>query len=286
MSMRVRIIGAGRAGVSFGLALDSVGYETEIWDREKCSETSNTGGLGFAASGVDAILIAVPDDEVAGVSEKIAQGKGAAGMAVLHCAGALGLNVLEPHVRRGSIHPLMALPDPMTGAERLTNNGWFAVDGDHLAIQLAKDLGGSIMYVNDQNRALYHATAAVAANHLVALLGQVERLAGDLEIPVAPFFALARGAFNDVEEKGYVQALTGPASRGDIATVQSHIDAVGVEAPLYKALSDEITRIVAIRDAQGGSELGSETPPAAAASSTAAGQSSPVGSAVAQQPTE
>lgn len=186
-----------------------------------------------AADAVDGVLIATPDAAIAEVARSIEPGVAA----VLHCSGATELTALEPHARRGSVHPLMALPTPEVGAERLANHGWFAVAGDSLATQIVADLGGSSFEVPDTRRALYHATAAVSANHLVALLGQVERLAAAAGVPARAFFDLARGSFDDVVANGAPAALTGPAARGDVATIEAHLAALPAgERELYQVL--------------------------------------------------
>lgn len=187
------------------------------------------------------MLIATPDSAIAGVATTIDSGAAV----VMHCSGATPLTVLEPHVRRASIHPLMALPDPETGAKRLgAGGGWFAVAGDPLAAELVDLLAGRRFEVADDHRALYHATAAVSANHLVALLAQVERLAGAVGVPTAAFFDLARGSLDDVVAKGAHAAITGPAARGDIATLEAHRAALDPsERPLYDALAEAATKL-------------------------------------------
>ena len=231
--MNVRIIGAGRAGNSFALALQRVGIATEVLRRGDA--------VGRAAQNVDAVLIATPDGAIQTVAEAIAPGDAV----VMHCSGATGLDVLGPHQRCGSIHPLMALPDELTGAARLTANGWVAVAGDPMATRLADELGGRSFAVADEKRALYHATAAVAANHLVALLGQVERLAEAVDVPIEAFLDLARGSFHDVEAAGARAALTGPAARGDTDTIAAHVEALPAdERDLYDALVAAARRLV------------------------------------------
>lgn len=157
---------------------------------------------------------------------------------MLHCSGVSGLEVLATHERIGSLHPLMALPDPETGSARLRDHGWFAVAGDPIATELVEALGGRAFQVADDDRALYHATAVVSANHVVALLGQVERLADQVGVPVQAFFDMARASFDDVEAQGAAAALTGPAARGDQATLDAHRRALpDTERALYDALA-------------------------------------------------
>ena len=68
--------------------------------------------------------------------------------------------------------------------------------------------------------------ACVAANHVVALLGQVERIAASVGLPVDAFLGLTRAAVDDVAALGPRAALTGPASRGDWATIARHLDSL------------------------------------------------------------
>ena len=206
----IRIVGPGRAGQSFAQACEAVGLQVDLLARE--------AAVASAASDVDVVLIATPDRAIAQVARAISPGDAV----VLHCSGATGLIPLAGHPRHGSIHPLMALPSAEVGATRLRDHGWFAVAGDPAAAQIVDLFGGQSFVVDDAKRALYHATAAVSANHLVALLGQVERLADQVGVPVQAFLDLARGSFDDVVAHGAAAALTGPAARGDHTTLDAH----------------------------------------------------------------
>lgn len=222
----VRIVGPGRAGLSFASALAGRGVVVDLLDRD--ADVVN------ATHDVDAVLIATPDRAIAQVAAAIAPGDAA----VLHCSGASTLDVLASHRSVGSVHPLMALPDAQTGADRLVG-GWFAVAGDPIAQAIVERLDGRWFHVDDEDRARYHAIAAIGANHLVALLGQVERLAAGLGVPAEAFWDLARGSFDDVVAKGAAAALTGPAARGDHGTLDAHRAALPPsERMLYDVLAD------------------------------------------------
>ncbi len=208
----IRIIGGGRAGRSFEAALSAAGFEVP-------DVLSRGDDPRRAATGVDAVLFAVPDRAVASVAASVDP---ASATVMLHCSGSLRLDVLSPHRRRASLHPLVTLPDPVIGALRLRGGSFFAVAGDHLATDLVLGLGGRPLAVSDDHRALYHAAACVAANHLVALLGQVQRVAEAAGLPLEAFLPLARGALDDVARLGPARALTGPAARRDLATLELH----------------------------------------------------------------
>ena len=228
---RVRIIGPGRAGRSFAIALAEVGHDVEVLDRDARPTA--------AGRNVDAVLIATPDRAIRAVAQTI----DAAEAVVMHCSGATGLDALRPHERVASLHPLTALPGPEVGAERL-RSAWFAVAGDPIAARLARDLGGRSFEVPDDLRTRYHATAAIAANHLVALLAQVERLATSCSVPLEAFLDLAEGSLGDVRALGARAALTGPAERGDSETVDAHRrDLPPGELDLYDTLAAAAARL-------------------------------------------
>ena len=164
----IRIIGPGRAGTSLAAALSARGWEFAGF----CGRRDDLSG---AARGVDVLVIATPDDAIADVAAAVAP---AAGTTVVHLSGSLGLDALAPHPLRAAVHPLVPLPNGEVGAARLC---------------LGRDLRGGrraggprdrrvpraagLVEVADGDRAAYHAAACIAANHVVALLGQVERVA-------------------------------------------------------------------------------------------------------------
>jgi predicted short-subunit dehydrogenase-like oxidoreductase (DUF2520 family) len=222
----IRIVGGGRAGKSFEGALAGAGIEVR-------GILHRFDDLRQAAFDVDAVLLAVPDRSVSEVATAIAP---VAGTVALHCSGSLGLDALAPHARRASLHPLVTLPDPVIGALRLRGRPFFAVAGDQLATELALALHGQPIVVPDERRAMYHAAACIAANHLVGLLGQVQRVAQSAGLPLEAFLPLARGALDDVALLGPADALTGPASRGDLVTIERHREVLErAELPGYEA---------------------------------------------------
>jgi predicted short-subunit dehydrogenase-like oxidoreductase (DUF2520 family) len=110
------------------------------------------------------------------------------------------------------------------------------VAGDPIAEEMARALGGRPFAVDDAQRATYHAAACVAANHVVALLGQVERIAAAAGLDVNAFLDLSRAAIDDVARLGPAGALTGPAAREDWATLERHRRALPEdERPGYNA---------------------------------------------------
>lgn len=222
----MRFIGPGRAGCSLHSALGDAGWEM-------VGLLGRGDDLSDAASCVDVLVIATPDDVVAQVAAAVRPDPTTV---VLHLSGSLGLDVLAPHPRRAALHPLVPLPNAEVGARRLAGGVTFAVAGEPVARHMAESLGGRAVEVADADRALYHAAACIAANHVVALLGQVERIAAVAGLPFDAFLELARAAVDDVDRLGPRRALTGPAARGDWATLGRHGQALPPEErPGYNA---------------------------------------------------
>lgn len=231
---RLRVVGTGRAGRSLAIALGRAGWQV-------VGLLGRDDAVAGAATGCDLLLIATPDAAIASVAAAVEPGPAV----VAHVAGSLGLDVLAPHERRAALHPLVSLPEPEVGAARLSG-AWFAVAGDPIAQRAAADLGGRWFEVADADRAAYHAAAVVASNHLVALMGQVERIAGSVGAPGEAYVALAAGALSNVASMGPAAALTGPVARGDWATVRRHLAALDPsERAAYLAMAAEARRLVA-----------------------------------------
>ena len=229
---RLRIVGPGRAGLSLADALAECGWDV-------ATPLGRYDDVGSAAAGVDLCVIATPDAAIREVAARIDSRPTAV---VAHLSGSVGLEVLAGHPRAAALHPLASLPDRVIGAAILRAGVWWAVDGDPLASAVVADVGGRILTPAD--RATYHATACIAANHVVALMAQVERLAEANGLPAAPFYELAEAALGNARRVGAVAALTGPAARGDRTTIERHLAALpDDEIGLYAAVADAAARI-------------------------------------------
>lgn len=236
---RVRVLGSGRAAGSFSGALAAAGWTVE-------QLPSRSPEVAGAARDVELVLVCVADAAVAEVAARVMPSEEAV---VAHVSGSLGLDVLAPHRRRGAVHPLASLPTPEVGAHVLRGGAAFAVAGDPLVREVVAALGGTAFEVADGDRAAYHAAACIASNHLVALLGQVERVAATVGLPLGAFEGLVEGSVRNAFVLGPAAALTGPAARGDLATLERHRDALAPEElPAYDAMVG-----LAVRLAGGGS---------------------------------
>jgi predicted short-subunit dehydrogenase-like oxidoreductase (DUF2520 family) len=226
---RYRIIGLGKAGLSFDAALRGVGWNS-------AGLVGRGQPVNAAAQDVDVVVLAVPDEAIAPIAQAIDSGPAV----VMHIAGSRTLDVLAPHQRVASLHPLISMPNPTVGAMRLTDGCRFAVAGHAIATDMAIALGGEAFPVSDTDRSAYHAGAAIASNHGVALWAQVERIAAKAHVPAEAYWQLMRTSLENAVASSAAEAITGPASRGDWETVRSHLEAIGEdEHDLYRSLAIE-----------------------------------------------
>ena len=93
--MRVRIVGPGRAGLSFSRAFTKVGWEV-------LEHLGRNDDLSNAAEGVDIVLLSVPDQHINEVAQKITVTNSAA---IVHISGSLTLDPISQHTRIASCHP-------------------------------------------------------------------------------------------------------------------------------------------------------------------------------------
>ena len=125
---------------------------------------------------VDLLVIATPDAAVAEVAARDRARRAARSSPT--CPGRSGSPRSPRTPARAVLHPLVALPDPERGAERL-RGAWFGVaaEATRWPLEVVAALGGRAVAVAEDDWVRYHAAAVIASNHLVALLGQVERVA-------------------------------------------------------------------------------------------------------------
>jgi predicted short-subunit dehydrogenase-like oxidoreductase (DUF2520 family) len=180
----------------------------------------------------DRVIIAVPDDAIVEVARCLKPVS-----IVLHTSGALSGMILREQVgtaaRYGSFHPLQTFPTPSDGYRTLPGCA-FAVDGEpearNWAIEIARLMEGLVLEIPAPARALYHAAAAMASNHLTATVDAAIETMVEVGIDSRTArYALAnisRAALENTLRDGATAALTGPVVRGDAGTVARHVEAL------------------------------------------------------------
>ncbi|MFQ5703963.1 MAG: Rossmann-like and DUF2520 domain-containing protein [Gemmatimonadales bacterium] len=259
----VGIVGAGRAGVGLSLALVAAGFPVSLHGRRQKklprSLTMTHGDFPPWISEVDVVILAVPDDVLSMVAEKLGRvGTIAEKHVVLHLSGVLDHTALRPlegsGCSLGSLHPLQSMSDPETTPQRLKGAA-AAVEGDSRAVLQAEALAHAVglepFRVTGSKKSLYHAAAVFASNYLVVLADTASRLIQEAGVPEEDAWRvlepLVQGTLENIRRRGAASALTGPLSRGDLKTVRKHLDALPSEdAALYRALGRATLQLMGV----------------------------------------
>lgn len=202
-----------------------------------------------AVDSCDTIFLTVPDDSIADVAATLRWHEC---RHVVHCSGAVPLNALAPAAERGAVigamHPLQTFSAGVDPAAALRGIA-YAIEAQpplrEALERLATRLGGWLLPLASEDRALYHAGAIAACGLVTTLLKGAcdlwEGVPGLKGQGLRALLPLTRSALDSIERQGLPSALTGPAARGDTGVVRMHLDALAASAPgfrpLYAALS-------------------------------------------------
>jgi predicted short-subunit dehydrogenase-like oxidoreductase (DUF2520 family) len=246
----VGVVGAGRVGAVLGAALDAAGHHVvaaaavSAASRDRAARLLPDAAIlpadEVARAGTDLLLLAVPDDALAGVVSGLEKTGALTGdQVVAHTSGAHGLAVLGG-VNGMALHPAMTFTGENADLDRLPGIAWGVTTRDKaFATRLIGDLGGVPEWVAENARPLYHAALAHGANHLVTLVNEAADLlrAAGIERPERVLSPLLHAALDNALRLGDA-ALTGPVSRGDAGTVAKHLERMPADAvPAYLALA-------------------------------------------------
>ncbi|GAA4574588.1 Rossmann-like and DUF2520 domain-containing protein [Planotetraspora kaengkrachanensis] len=246
--LAVGVLGAGRVGSVLGAALALAGHR--VVAASGVSDASHRRAVERLSVELtrpddvitrsDLVLLTVPDDVLPGlVAGLAATGADLRGKLLVHASGAYGLDVLGPATDLGALplalHPVMTFTGRDDDLVRL-NGCSFGVTAPAtlrpVAEALVIEMGGEPVWIADQDRALYHAAIAGAANHMVTLIAESQELLGRIgvEHPGRLLGPLLGAALDNVLRLG-IAGLTGPVVRGDAGTVRKHVDALILAAP-------------------------------------------------------
>ena len=268
---RLAFVGPGTLGTTLAHALSRAGYpvvaiggRTADHVRALAHRIHGAEAADRPQDAVDAadlIFLTVPDDSIAPLCGSISW---SASHAVVHCSGVASIDLLAPATEAGAaaavFHPLQTFAT-REQAERNLPGSAFGIEAtsDELLATLcrmAEALGGTPLAIAG-DKSVYHASAVIASNYLVTLLdiasGLWEALGLSREEGLKALLPLVRGTIENLEAVGLPRALTGPIARGDVGTIERHLDALSRVAPdilpVYKGLA---RRAIPIARAKGG----------------------------------
>jgi len=266
----IGVVGTGRAGSVLGAALMRAGHNVVA-----CSAVSDISRLraesllpGVPIKSVaetvkdrDLVLLTVPDDVLPGLVEGFASTQSIGpGTFVMHASGRFGVDVLKQLTDAGclplALHPVMTLTGTSLDLSRLSGCP-FGVTAPlslrPVAEALVVEMGGEPVWVEEQQRGLYHAALAFGANGLMTLVNQTLELLAQAQIedPAALAIPLLGASLDNAVRNGD-QALTGPIVRGDAKTVALHLGLLAQISPAVGDAYRSLARLTAERAIESG----------------------------------
>lgn len=238
----LNIIGSGRVGRACG-RLWARARVFEIQDVLTRSRASAGAGVRFIGAGravghLDEMrpaavwMIATRDDAIVPSCVTLAaSGKIIPNDIVFHVSGSTPSSDLAPVKQKGalvaSVHPIKTFTD--AGAAAQSFPGTFcSAEGDAQALAVLgpafERIGAQVFGIAAELKPVYHSGGVLACNYLVALIEAALRAHEKAGVPrdmsLKALEPMVRETVDAIFLKGPAQALTGPISRGDLATVK------------------------------------------------------------------
>ena len=256
--VKIGFIGAGKVATALAVGLETKRYAVvSVASRtrasaEKLALLINGCQVYDKAQGVadsaDLVFVTTPDDVIEYV---VAQISWHSGQNVVHCSGVSSLDILhnasESGASVGVLHPLQSFASVGHAVKNLPGST-FALEGNGLLLEQLKEIAsaleGNYVELAAGDKVLYHAAAVITSNYLVTLM----KLATDLWATfgvstteaIRALSPLLQGTVNNIITVGLPNCLTGPIARGDLGTIEMHIDAFKEKAPSLLSIYREL----------------------------------------------
>ena len=247
--LSIGFIGAGRAASTLARSLERAGHEVVLARRGEAAAAlaealdARLVDRADVLALSDVTFLAVPDSAIHRLAGDLArEAVPGNGRLVAHLSGSQGRAVLEPLARRGyaiaAIHPLQVM-----SGWRIAPGTAFSVEAEGtasaVAARIVADLSGIRIELPAGARAASHAAAVIAANLGMTMLAEAVDLLQAQGIPRAEALgglaSLVRGGLEASMDRGLPGALTGPVTRGDVATVAANLEALATDPELRRA---------------------------------------------------
>ncbi|MEN9336849.1 MAG: hypothetical protein RLZZ500_1836 [Bacteroidota bacterium] len=185
-------------------------------------------------------VIAVSDHAIGNVSESLHL----SGKLVVHTSGTTSLSEINPKNRRGVFYPLQTF----TKGKRLAYDQIpFCLEAENeddyiLLTALAQSVSPAVYRISEDQRKALHVAAVFVCNFTNHLYQIGNDLCDEHQVPFAILQPLIAETAAKIETLTPQQAQTGPALRGDTATLNRHLAALtdATQKQLYQLLTKSI----------------------------------------------
>lgn len=253
----VVLLGAGRVATHLAPALVRAGVRLlQVWSRTEVSARMVAEPLGVPYTNdfdavvpdADVYIACVADGALPQVAEKVVAVAGKSSL-YLHTAGSVGMELWQRcgALRYGILYPLQTFSKEREVDMREVSLFVEASDDEVLerVEGLARRLSSKVYRADSERRARLHISAVFACNFTNAMYGIAHRLLAEEDIPFEVLLPLIDETSAKVHMLTPHEAQTGPAVRGDMAVMQSHLQALAEDKELgniYTLISNYINK--------------------------------------------
>jgi len=240
----IAIVGAGNFAAALAISLREADFRVDaIITRARTASLSRARGLASKIGSralahgeqlqARIVWICVPDSAIAQAAASIANQLERRDTVALHSSGVLSSDALQPLREKGvsvaAVHPFMTF---VRGSKPSLAGVPFAMEGDSRAVRLARSivrrLGGKPYAIGKKDKNAYHAWGTLASPLLTALLAATEQVAGLAGVSRKEarqrMLPILLQTVRNYGEFGGAGGFSGPIVRGDVATVQRHLE--------------------------------------------------------------
>lgn len=261
--MKIGFIGAGRVGCSIGKYLSVSGIDIAGYydlSREAAdSAAAFTDSRSFAqleelVFQSSLLFLTTPDGIIQQTWEEI-RPLAISQKIICHCSGALPSDAFAGIEETGasgcSFHPMLPFSDRFSSYEQLKHS-FFTIEGQKDAVNtvsaLFRGLGNTVCQISGKCKPKYHAAASILSNQVIAALDTGYRLLEECGFSRKDARKATKElVLTNIENvllNDCVQALTGPIERGDIQTVQKHLNCLSEDDQhMYQTLGLKLVQI-------------------------------------------
>jgi predicted short-subunit dehydrogenase-like oxidoreductase (DUF2520 family) len=250
----VSFIGAGNLAWHLAPALENAGYVVrEVYSRdpknaealvERLYEAEIKTDLDFSSSKSSVFIIAVSDDVIGDISQEIAL----PGEAILvHTSGSQAVSVLDyaATMDLGVFYPLQTF----TKSRKVDFNSIpIFIESESAGVEkvlmaIAKSISKNVFKVRPEERQALHVAAVFASNFTNHMIYLAQEIMKENSLSFDWLKPLISEMITKSISIGPENAQTGPARRGDLETLDRHMDFLKDDesiSELYKVISQDI----------------------------------------------
>ena len=255
--MKICIIGSGNIASFYGIKFKEAGHEIiQVISRTKDHAARLASLLNCKATDTindfipeaDVIVIAVKDDAI----QSWLYSAPVANHIVIHTAGAVSLNSLEPFTKH--VACIWCLLSVRRESLPLQNDIPLVVNATTetaraAALELAAAISNQVYELTDEQKHVTHLAAVFANNFSNHLLSISETLLNDAEVPFEIILPMLEAMISQLKYVSPQALQTGPAIRHDQQTIDKHLSLLN-RYPHYWVVYDILTKSIQLKSAE------------------------------------